>query len=278
MEDSQKIASILGVHEVAEDDLKSRHSRVMYGTGNWLIRKPDFMQWKSSLSDRDAQVFWLFGLPASGKTALSSMVAHHLQEKRASCQYHFFSTGHQTKRTAAYCLRTIATQLAQVSHQFREALFSFHAETGIKFTSQDQSFRTIWEKVFEGIIFKIAFSRPLFWILDGIDEADSQSLLINSLLNIRSTTTIKIFLSSRPMKVPSRPMDQGSPIAVRFLSESDTSEDIRRYATSCRLQTPFNKMSSIRYWQKLLAHFSGFAYPWKRSVIAGIHRKIFKKP
>ncbi|CAN9302307.1 unnamed protein product [Alternaria alternata] len=264
MEDSQKIASILGVHEVAEDDLKSRHSRVMYGTGNWLIRKPDFMQWKSSLSDRDAQVFWLFGLPASGKTALSSMVAHHLQEKRASCQYHFFSTGHQTKRTAAYCLRTIATQLAQVSHQFREALFSFHAETGIKFTSQDQSFRTIWEKVFEGIIFKIAFSRPLFWILDGIDEADSQSLLINSLLNIRSTTTIKIFLSSRPMKVPSRPMDQGSPIAVRFLSESDTSEDIRAYVnTSIRDILSASDTIQQDVIDKILAKASG-SFLWVR--------------
>ncbi|CAN9299279.1 unnamed protein product [Alternaria alternata] len=264
MEDSQKIASILGVHEVAEDDLKSRHSRVMYGTGNWLIRKPDFMQWKSSLSDRDAQVFWLFGLPASGKTALSSMVAHHLQEKRASCQYHFFSTRHQTKRTAAYCLRTIATQLAQVSHQFREALFSFHAETGIKFTSQDQSFRTIWEKVFEGIIFKIAFSRPLFWVLDGIDEADSQSLLINSLLNIRSTTTIKIFLSSRPMKVPSRHMDQGSPIAVRFLSESDTSEDIRAYVnTSIRDILSASDTIQQDVIDKILAKASG-SFLWVR--------------
>ncbi|KAI4642576.1 uncharacterized protein J4E79_011458 [Alternaria viburni] len=272
IEDSQKIAAILGVHEDTEDDLKSRHGRIMDGTGQWLLQKSDFTRWKSSVGDRAAPVFWLFGLPASGKTALSSMVAHHLKDQQASCQHHFFSTGHQTKRTAAYCLRSIASQLAQKSQPFREALFSFHDETGIKFTSQDQNFRTIWEKVFEGIIFKIAFTQPLFWIIDGIDEADLHSLVINSLLRIRSTTTIKVFLSSRPMKVPTATKGEGSPVTVRFLAETDTARDIRAYvATSIRDILAAAETVQQDIVDKILAKASG-SFLWVRLCLKSLRQ------
>jgi WD40 repeat protein len=271
----QKIAAVLGVNEDAEDDLKSTYGRIMSGTGQWLLQKSDFINWKSSMNDRTAAIFWLFGLPASGKTALSSMVAHHLKDQQANCQYHFFSTGHQTKRTAAYCLRSIASQLAQTSEAFREALFSFHAETGIKFTSQDQNFRTIWEKVFEGIIFKVVFPQPLFWILDGIDEADTQSLIINSLLNIRSTTAIKIFLSSRPMKVPTARDGGRSPVTMRFLSENDTARDIRAYvATSIRdiLSTTEDVQKDII--DKILAKASG-SFLWVRLSLESLRHSWY---
>jgi hypothetical protein len=163
--------------------------------------------------------------------SLSSVVINHLRSQPANCQHHFFTSGHQTKRTAAYFLRSITSQIAQTNLEFREALYIFHAETEIKFTSQDQNSVTIWHKVFEGIVFKMRFREPLFWILDGIDEADSQGLLITCLLNMKHTTT-RVFLSSRPMKAPTPAAGKRVSITPLLLSDSDTEKDIRAYVTS----------------------------------------------
>ena len=89
---------------------------------------------------------------------------------------------HEAKRTAAYCLRSIASQLALKNQAFRKRLFKLHDETGITFNSQNQSFKIIWEKIFDEIIFKMRFENSLFWVLDATDEVDSQSLLINHLM------------------------------------------------------------------------------------------------
>jgi WD40 repeat protein len=204
----------------------------MEGTGQWLLRRSDLLQWLNDLGDQDSSVIWLIGLPASGKTALSSVVVNQLRSQFASCQHHFFTTGHQTKRTAAYCLRSIASQLAQANLEFREALYAFHAETGIKFTSQDQNFNTIWEKVYEGIILKMRFRKPLFWVLDGVDEADLQSQITSCLLSMRPATTIKIFLSSRPMKIPAVSAGKEGCVTPILLSDGDTEKDIRAYVTT----------------------------------------------
>lgn len=97
-----------------------------------------------------------------------------------SCQYHFSSARHQNKRTAAYCLRSLASQLAFVYEEFREKLFALNEETGISFSSEDQNLSLIWEKLYKGIIFKMKVEL-LYWVLDAFHEADAPSTLINSL-------------------------------------------------------------------------------------------------
>ena len=203
----------------------------MSGTCRWLTQKKGFVEWVEGLgASQKPRVLWLTGLPATGKTVLASWVIDYLSDLGISrdSQYHFFTSGHQNKRTSAYCLRSIASQLAHTNHEFRERLFTFHEETGISFSSQDQTFTIIWEKIFEGIIFKMNL-RPLFWILDAVDEADTQSTLISSLMKIQSCTPIKIFLTSRPTKIPSGPATFGTLIDFHSISEDDTVNDIRAY-------------------------------------------------
>ncbi len=204
----------------------------MSGTCEWITHKTTFLNW---IEGREASpspsIFWLIGLPAMGKTVLASYVVDYLLSNGMSkdCQYHFFSTGHQNKRTAAYCLRSIASQLAFANEEFREKLFTLREETGISFSSQDQNFSVIWDKIFEGIIFKMKNVEPLYWVLDAFDEADVPSMLISSLMRIRSLTPIRILITSRPTRIPSGPATCGSSINTYFLSEDDTSGDIRAY-------------------------------------------------
>ncbi|KAF2839198.1 hypothetical protein M501DRAFT_1003751 [Patellaria atrata CBS 101060] len=268
VEDNQQIEAILGIHDVVEEDLKSAHNRVMDGTCQWLTHKPDFIKWQATEGMEDcARIFWLFGLPATGKTTLTSVVIDHLKTHTGRCQYHFFSTGHQMKRTAAYCLRSIAAQLARTNLEFREALFAFHAGTGIKFASQDQKFETIWEKIFEGIIFKTAFQTPLFWILDAIDEADAYSVLISRLMKIQSVTPIRVFLSSRPTEIVRTLGTHTLSITPLFLSDRDTENDIRTYVyNTMRNILPANEQVQKKISDQVLKKASG-SFLWVRLAL-----------
>ncbi|MBE3043055.1 hypothetical protein IMZ48_10885, partial [Candidatus Bathyarchaeota archaeon] len=159
---------------------------------------------------------------------LSTIIIDQLQARGQVVQYHFFSEGHQAKRTAAYGLLSIATQLAQSNESFRKALLSLHQETGLSFNNQTQSFHKIWETVFEGIVFRLQYPQPLVWVLDGIDESDTPDTLLAHLSQIQSQTPVKIFFSSRPLKAISR--FDSVRARTYLLREDDTADDIRRYA------------------------------------------------
>ena len=230
----KKIESILGVRERAEDELKTCREKAMSGTCQWITHKKWFLDW----ADRQQisygpSIFCLIGLPAVGKTVLAGYIIDFIQLHRTTenCQYHFFSSGHQTKRTAAYCLRSLASQLALTNEKFREQLYHLHEETGLSFSSQDQTFSTIWEKIFKGIIFKMKLE-PLYWVLDAFDEADIPTTLMGNFTKIRSLTPIKILITSRPIRIPSGPTLHDSSIDTCFLSENDTSDDIRAFVNN----------------------------------------------
>lgn len=268
------IEAITGVRELAEDEFKTYRNKAMSGTCRWITHKPDFLAWvKGNAVSRNASIFWLIGLPAMGKTVLASYVIDYILMHGASkdCQYHFFSAGHQNKRTAAYCLRSIATQLALANEEFRGKLFSLQEETGLSFNSQDQKFGIIWEKIFEGLIFKMQM-KPLYWVLDAFDEADVPSALIACLMKIHSLTPIRIFVTSRPIRIPSGPATCGSMINTCFLSEDDTSDDIRAYVSHTVSSALPNDEQEIR--DEIIEQFlskAGGSFLWVKLALEILH-------
>lgn len=220
------LQTILTIRELPESDLDVLRNRVLEGTCSWITKKPDFVTWLGS-KESTPSLFWLVGLPAAGKTSLAKSVIDYLKFIGHNSFYHFFSSGHQVKRTVAYCLRSLAFQIAQVNEDFREQLSSLVEESGIQFNSQTSS--VIWEKVFEGIFFKLKLTKPIFLVLDGIDEADTQAPFIAQLLRIQSDFPLKIFLTSRPMKLPTTPTNSKASITTWVLHEEDTQADISAY-------------------------------------------------
>ncbi|KAL8823269.1 MAG: hypothetical protein Q9191_006015 [Dirinaria sp. TL-2023a] len=227
---AKQIEAVFGIRDRAEEELNIVRAKVMDGTCQWVVQRKEYLQWMQGIDElQRSKMFWLVGLPATGKTILASVVVDDLVFRGHSCAYHFFSSAHQAKRTVAYCLRSIATQLAYANEEFRERLLAMREETGISFTSQNQDFQMIWDRIFDGIIFKMRFQSPLFWVLDALDEADSPSMLTSHLLKAHSVTPIKIFISSRPMRIPSLAAGYGSQITASFLTEKDTQSDIQAY-------------------------------------------------
>ena len=227
----QIIDNVLGLREQPEDDFRNLRRKAMRGTCDWITERRSFAQWLEFASPTQSPgIFWLIGLPAMGKTMLAGHVVDYIRARRPneSCLFHFFSGNHQNKRTITYCLRSIASQLAIENVEFRQELVKLHEETGLSFNSQEQNFGVLWEKVFEGIIFKLK-TRPMYCVLDALDEADSPGYLVNVLVKIQSLTQIRFFITSRPMRVPSGSAAGDSSIYTCFMSESDTSSDIHSY-------------------------------------------------
>ena len=233
-----------------------------------MVQRREYLQWiESDDEPQKSKTFWLVGLPATGKTILTSVVVDDLLFRGHGCAYHFFSSAHQAKRTIAYCLRSIATQLAYANEDFRERLLTLREETGIAFTSQNQDFQTIWDRIYEGIIFKMRFKSPLFWVLDALDEADSASLLTNHLLKAQSLTTIKVFVSSRPMRIPSLAAGYGSQITASFLTEKDTQCDIQAYVHNALQDAlPEDKQIRDEITNQILSKASG-SFLWVKVAL-----------
>ncbi|KAL8710363.1 MAG: hypothetical protein Q9225_007305, partial [Loekoesia sp. 1 TL-2023] len=262
-----RVLSILGVREKAEDELNVHRAKVLEGTCRWIIQARELKIWIEGLEDPNiSNTFWLIGLPATGKTVLSSVIIDHLQSLGKLCQYNFFASIHQTKRTAAYCLRSIATQLTFVSSEFRDRVLALHEQSGLRFNSQNQAFNVIWENIFEGIIFKMRFPQPLYWILDAVDEADQQALLISHLTKIESLTPIGVSFVSRPIKIPPSPVQIATPITY-FLSEHDTRDDIQAFVQrSVQHILPSNKSIQKKVIEQLLNKASG-SFLWVRLAL-----------
>ncbi|KAH6640550.1 NACHT and WD domain-containing protein, variant [Chaetomium tenue] len=225
----KKVQEILGISDFTRSDGYKQH--ILTDSGTWLSLEEGFALWlDATTSAVDPRFYWLFGLPGSGKSVLSNIIIDQLQGRDQHPQFHFFSETHQTKRTIAYGIRSIAAQLASRDDSFRKALLALHVDTGFSFDDQNQNFHSIWEKVFEGIIFQLHFPKPLLWVFDGIDESDAPDVLLAHFSRMRSQTPIKIFLSSRPLKAIS--LFESAQIRSHFLCKDDTAEDMRKYTSS----------------------------------------------
>ena len=170
-------------------------------------------------------MLWLHALPGSGKSILSSFVINYLGEK-SICVYYFFRFGDQSKRSISTCLRTIAFQIAEKFPLFRRAL------RGIRFstkTAEKTDAKTIWEKIFIGVLFKMRIQTTIFWTIDALDESDHPQLLVELMQSIASSSApIKVLLVSRQTPELISTFDRLSIIVpCVYLPLEDTKKDIR---------------------------------------------------
>lgn len=219
---------ILGIKDIG-DDLDTFRSRRHAHSCQWILRKPSFRDWTEEVHEDSLNLFWLSGPPAVGKTTLSAFITHYLKRGfvPGTCQYHFFQAEHHDTRTISYFLRSLAFQIAQEHEEFRIALASAYQKSGIPFASQ--KYQVIWDKVFEGILFRVKFNEPLFWVLDGLDEAESPGILCDLMTKITSATQIKVLLVSRPTKVLVSTLSSNGHLRREEIRVQDTADDIQSH-------------------------------------------------
>jgi hypothetical protein len=240
----------------------------MTTSGSWLFEKRGFRNWLSELSpEPDCRKFLLVGLPGMGKTVLARMTARRLKAMGLEVQYHFFDRKDQLKRTKLFCFHSLAAQLALTNKAFRDEVFRLYDATSMPFDleSSGMDFQTFWERFFKGILFQIRSPKPIFWILDGIDESDTPFPLLQHIATIESRTPIRIFMTSRPMnRIPTWGQALSSTYTLRT---ADTTEDMHDYVTRVvRGAIPDDQSTQNYVRQQVLSRASG-SFLWTRLAL-----------
>ncbi|KAH7169906.1 NACHT and WD domain protein [Dactylonectria macrodidyma] len=190
------LKTVLAITEVPTMDYSFFRDRWTPGTNEWILKDPSFLAWRYAPSETGHHLFWLNGAPAAGKSVMSSFIINGLVEGDARCQYFFIRFGDQKKRTLSLLLRSIAYQIALSSPDFLERVLQL-AEEGIQFETADP--RVIWERIFRSILFRMEGQRePLYWVIDGLDEADDPRSIVKLLSEISSSLTpIRLLIVGR---------------------------------------------------------------------------------
>lgn len=266
-ETAKELRDILGVLDSTNTEYNASKAQKFEGSCQWLPLKQSYQDRVESDAP-NRPIFLLTGPPATGKSILSSFVVDWVESLSmdTSCQYHFFISNHQIKRTVSYCLRAIAFQLATKYPVVREALFRLRDETNATF--ERQSSKDVWEKVFQGIILRISFEDDLFWVLDALDESDAPDSLYDMLLKINSATPIKVFVTSRNNRQMSNVLYTSTDkVAHEALEPADTLQDIRDCVTTAvRASIPQDQESRNEVIEQILTKANG-SFLWVRLTL-----------
>lgn len=229
------LRSILKIFESPILDLEKFANQAAHGSARWLRERESFRQWinNSETEPNAPRLFCLAGLPGTGKSTIAAITAEYLQETflEHGCQHYFFTESHSTKKTIAYCLRSIAFQVGTTSAEFGDRLIRLHQDVGDVLSSA--KYQTIWARVFEGILFKMGFGYTLHWVLDAVDEAeDPRGLLKLISQHTGASSQIKVMLLSRPSNEIS-----GLAGIHDTVTTQGTKHDIRNYVQSVVART-----------------------------------------
>ena len=192
--ESLDLKSLLAITELPDVDYIFFRDQWTQGTCGWLLEEKSYFEWLHAQGSVHS-ILWLNGGAAMGKSVLASFIINSLVEQGVSCQYFFVRFGDQKKRTLSLILRSIAYQIARSVPSFLRKVLQLVDEAA-DFETADP--RTIWECIFKSILFRMEEGQPLYWVIDGLDEANDPRALIRLLSDISSSSTpIRILLISR---------------------------------------------------------------------------------
>ncbi|KAK0747438.1 hypothetical protein B0T21DRAFT_322337 [Apiosordaria backusii] len=207
----KQIASTFDIAERPDGDFMRVYDRLHQGSCEWLTSHPAFLEWlECDLMDANPTVkaitagptkmiprfLWLNGPPGSGKSVASTHVIKYLESFNLDCAYFFFKNNEKPSLTQL--LLSLALQMAESNFQVRHTFLSMIEEGEAVDSHSDHVM--VWNNIFLGRIFKMAFSQPQYWVIDALDECQSRLLttLIAMLARIEPTVPLRIFITSRP--------------------------------------------------------------------------------
>ncbi|KAJ7513197.1 P-loop containing nucleoside triphosphate hydrolase protein [Mycena galericulata] len=211
------------------DDARDLHDD---DTGTWLLKSFEYKSWKTTLSS----LFWMYGKPGVGKTIICSTVIEDLQAtSRAITAFFYFYKRDAEKHSLYGMLSSIIYQLDRQLPDAKSMLLPMHNQF------------LVWKPRLKNLIglLEILISRlsarPIFIVLDALDECSEPKELEN-LLGLLRSTRVHVLVTSRREEV----VQMLEPLAASKLDlSSAVKPDISRY-----LERVFTEDKSFRSWKQ----------------------------
>ncbi|KAK4141312.1 uncharacterized protein C8A04DRAFT_39157 [Dichotomopilus funicola] len=165
--DLEHLGHLLGVTGISEEDLLRARSIRTQGTCEGFFTSEEVVAW---LKSDASQILWLNAQPGGGKSIMCSFAIERLLEMGEDCSYYFFKHGERTKQSVSHMVRSIVYQTALQVPDYRSALAEL-GKAGVRLSNADAS--TVWERLVVKVFAKIKTTKPVYWVLDGLDESGS---------------------------------------------------------------------------------------------------------
>lgn len=257
---------MLSISPSFNQDFMFHHFRKLRadGTCSWLLDQPAINSWLASTTK--SGVLFLHGRPGCGKSVMAAFLAQHLRQRGHPTQHIFFRVENRFNQNLGVLLRDLAVQIAEQVPRFRQAINEL-AESAYK--PQDDEYRSVWRAFFAGILFQIeAIKRPIYWIIDGINEASQPQLLFDLLTDVKnSRIPIRIILVGRWSKTLSfglKKLANRIP-SVEFALDQET-RDIENYVNR-ELRNPYWQPRVLEKVRRDVLGRAQYNFLWTRTVV-----------
>ena len=223
------LEKLFGIAQSPEDDFTFFQHRRMPGTCQWVLQEPALKRWMDETLE--PCITWLSAPPASGKTILSTYVIEHTQKLGLVCEYFYFRVGDQLRRSVSALLRSIGVQLAMHNANFKNISIKLSQE-GIRLEKADA--RIIWQKLFVSVLSQVIFTKPIYWIIDALDESDLPRHFLDMLQDLaKNRLPIHVFIISRntdPLSLAFEKLSDSIPVdKIVWSNQYRGSTDIELY-------------------------------------------------
>lgn len=213
----------------AASDLVQHSRRRTTGTGLWLARDSNFIQWHTS---KKSSILWLHGVPGAGKTVLCSTAVNSIGELHAEPQttiaFFFFDRLDQKKRTESSLVVSIIAQICAQSHILPEPVtvaFEKAALYGRDRLCPADLPISLLKAVIDGL-------GSLYLAVDGVDECEDSAGIIGTLQDlVGAGSNVHILISSRRTPTIQRKLSTALSID---LDAARTEQDIKIYLAAVK--------------------------------------------
>ncbi|KAK4194291.1 hypothetical protein QBC40DRAFT_37918, partial [Triangularia verruculosa] len=245
----KRISSFLRVNQKPESILLALQQKQHHGSCQWLTESNVFQAWidgkenpeaddvqipraKRYFMDLSFPVLWLSGRPGTGKSIATSHIINYLGSRNLDCSFYFFRPDDPLGATSASLLRSLALQMAESSHQARQAILNMIDE---EIAIDHEDHYGLVDKLFIKGILRADFSTPHFWVIDAVDDCMKESLpmFISMISKLHKTIPLRILLTSRPGGHLAKLFDsERTRFAVQQTGLSGSLQDIQRFVRS----------------------------------------------
>lgn len=174
-----------------KDDLYNHQKEYMNGSCDWALSRQEITSFMST--SHDSQILRIGGPPGIGKSTLTAFLIQRLIEAQNTVFYFFCKDTEGGKSHPFQVLRTLVSQAlsADDGHRLVASLEKLRVESGQR---QAESFATLDESFCYALTLLSSIHRPLYVVVDALDECKDGLLLASTLSTALNT-------SKRPFKL-----------------------------------------------------------------------------